>query len=303
MDSQIKICKCGCGRTDILQNGFCRNHWVKKSNSGSLVERYGPEVAAKIKAKMSEAQKALYANGYVSPCKGKTNWCKGLTKETSEIIAKRSEKIKKVLRNKDWSYRHDPEYRKKVSEAAKKSASNPNDGRHSEEFRKRIAETNHEKILKGIRLGSKGRGFHLQINGDEIYVRSKYERDFALKLSQLGVKFLYEKLKVSYVDDNNVKHIYIVDFYLPEFNAAIEIKGGYPWEDVNLIYLKKKAVLESGYKYILFDYRSFDGNPEPSQILQRILEGAETIPEGSRLEKISQVEAPDPQSSLAEVMI
>lgn len=123
-------------------------------------------------------------------------WNKGLTKETDERVKLNSHSVSKSLYGKPG---HPV----------------------SEETKQRIS-----KALSGNNHG--GRCAWYVVNG--IKVQGTWEQRFALKMSELGIK--WEKVKKhawKYVMNGKTRH-YTPDFYLPEHNLYIEIKGFW-WGD------------------------------------------------------------------------
>lgn len=92
---------------------------------------------------------------------------------------------------------------------------------HSEETKK--------KISAKLSVNNKGgRSNWYEVAGQK--VQGTWERDIALKLEELGVK--WQKLKTNrdtleYVMDDKIRH-YTPDFYLPDYDVFLEIKG-YWW--------------------------------------------------------------------------
>lgn len=90
---------------------------------------------------------------------------------------------------------------------------------HTEATKQKISEA-----LSGNNHGGRCSWFLV----DGIYVQGTWERDFAIKLNDLGIK--WEKVKKhawKYQMHGRVRH-YTPDFYLPEHDTFIELKG-YWW--------------------------------------------------------------------------
>jgi very-short-patch-repair endonuclease len=63
--------------------------------------------------------------------------------------------------------------------------------------------------------------------------------------------YYYEKLRFQYVINDEHK-TYIADFYLPERNLIIEVKGEwFQKKDKEQIEAKRKSVLRGGYYYMM----------------------------------------------------
>ena len=70
-------------------------------------------------------------------------------------------------------------------------------------------------------------------------VQGTWERDVALQMNKLNIVWIKKKIK-TFKFENNKKHHYTPDFYLPEFNIYLEIKGY--WREYDK--MKMKLVLE-----------------------------------------------------------
>jgi transcription elongation factor Elf1 len=68
---------------------------------------------------------------------------------------------------------------------------------------------------------------YINIYGDIITYQSQLEKKFIDECENIGIKVLNGNL-IKYVH-NNVNHTYRIDFYLPDFNYLIEIKGNHIW--------------------------------------------------------------------------
>lgn len=85
------------------------------------------------------------------------------------------------------------------------------------------------KISEKLSINNKGgRAKWYEVAGQK--VQGTWERNIALKFEELGVK--WKKLKTNrdtleYVMDGKVRH-YTPDFYLPEYDVLLEVKG-YWW--------------------------------------------------------------------------
>lgn len=93
--------------------------------------------------------------------------------------------------------------------------------------RKHSGETRNKISLSQAGNNRGGRCKWFEVNG--IKVQGTWERDFAIKLSEFGIK--WQKVKSfteQYVDDQGVTRRYTPDFYLEDFDIFIELKG-YWW--------------------------------------------------------------------------
>jgi hypothetical protein len=148
-------------------------------------------------------------------------WNKGLTKETSEIILNAAIKSSKKLKGKRHS--QTIETREKISKAR-------------------------SKILDVAAAGFKDVGWYKvkNINNVEYTVRGHWEENVALKLNEYNI--LWEKNKwIEYFDGEIIRH-YNPDFYIPDKNLYIEVKGYFSDKDK----LKMKLVLDQNDVKIYF---------------------------------------------------
>lgn len=67
--------------------------------------------------------------------------------------------------------------------------------------------------------------YYDSLNNGTVRFRSKLERKFAVKLDKLGVGWVYEYKSFPYLDEEGKRRTYTPDFYLPNSNKYIEIKG------------------------------------------------------------------------------
>lgn len=127
---------------------------------------------------------------------GYCGWNKGLTKETSEIMLK----ISRAVSEKQTGRTLPDEWRKHLSDSVKGKTG-------------------------GVRENSnKWRGVHIEINGNLIWLDSSYEYRFVSLLNKLGIHWIknHKKFPYQYADST---FMYIPDFYIPDLNLWIEIKG------------------------------------------------------------------------------
>lgn len=94
-------------------------------------------------------------------------------------------------------------------------------------------------------------GWHITWTGSKVYYRSSYELEYAQSLDRLRVPYEMETKRIEYFDSQEErKRVAVPDFYLPETNELVEIKGNWTYNEQN-IRDKFKAYRESGYKPIL----------------------------------------------------
>ncbi len=132
----------------------------------------------------------------------------------------------------------------------------------------------------------KGNGFIY----NDIKMRSRYECRFANYLDIKNIDWEYEKSFIKYVDEIKNRR-YLPDFYLPEFDLYVEIKGWVTESTIDKLYKVSSqnnihiliidgTTLKSFGKYAEVEFTNikkklFQANTEPSQI-RNSLEGVET---------------------------
>jgi hypothetical protein len=63
--------------------------------------------------------------------------------------------------------------------------------------------------------------------------------------------------EIWFYDENNEKHRYYVDIYIPSQNKCIEVKSLYTYNDnINTNLLKESAALKMGYKFEFWIYNN-----------------------------------------------
>jgi len=99
----------------------------------------------------------------------------------------------------------------------------------------------------------------IKIDGTIYKFRSTWEAMFWA----LNTSFQYEKTRISYKDDKNIEHIYIVDFTSEHDKKIIEIKPNRN-RKINKNILKEKSAIkwakENGYEYIIIGEEYFYEN-------------------------------------------
>lgn len=90
-------------------------------------------------------------------------------------------------------------------------------------------------------------------------------------LDKHGINWEYETLVVPYHDrEKGISRSTIPDFYLPDFNLFIEVKGNAEFKTQNT-HDKLRGVRKQGYKIILFGKKEIKILKEdPSEILLKI---------------------------------
>lgn len=152
------------------------------------------------------------------------------------------------------------ENRLKINESIKGRVSNMKGKTHSDESKRKISESlkgrvipeSTKKKLSKRMTGSNNPmyGIPPSVNskfGNFSYYsnytfRSSYEAIFAIWLLYNKINFEYESVKLKYIDENRT---YTPDFYLPDDNLLIEIKGYYN----SKLLLSEMLVLANGYNF------------------------------------------------------
>ena len=92
--------------------------------------------------------------------------------------------------------------------------------------------------------------WHVKVNGKRVVLRSSYEVIFAKYLLKHRIRFEYEPQRIQLAPDT----IYIPDFYLPDTDTWVEVKGYARPE-----WLRKRAMFErAGYRLIVVTGASID---------------------------------------------
>lgn len=141
----------------------------------------------------------------------------------------------------------------KVLEETKQKQSNAQKGRkHTEEERRKISESMKIAVRKYSESYSasnvNGRVKHYEINGFRI--DGKWELEVAEFLDRNNIEWIKPNKGFEYEWEGGI-HLYYPDFYLPEYDRYIEVKGYqrerdlYKWKVVpNLIVIKAKEIKE-----------------------------------------------------------
>ena len=110
---------------------------------------------------------------------------------------------------------------------------------HKNETKKKMSITAVDQILNGTRnsYSNSIKSIYVAPDGKILRTRSMYEKRYAIYLKQQGIKFEYESKSFNLGDGK----LYVPDFYLPETDEYIEIKG-YLSESQAIKYEKFKAL-------------------------------------------------------------
>ena len=129
----------------------------------------------------------------------------------------------------------------------------------SVEKKKQIAYKISKKLREGIREGRiKLSPGWKKVHYKNVILRSNWEKVTAQFLDEHNIQWKYEALNVPYYDTKrDIIANTIPDFYLPEFNAIIEVKSN---AEINSSSTKDKmdAIHQSGYKAFLFGYKQIN---------------------------------------------
>lgn len=176
----------------------------------------------------------IHKNNYCSKkCYGKDKknntipWNKGLTKETDKRVARAAEITKETHWSKKgytaWNKGLTRKTDERVDKIAQKREDNSNNPVNRQEVRDKISKT-----LKGRYCGDKNprfgispphtkQGYRKDIS---MFVRSSWEANICRMFNYLNIEFEYEKHRFDLG-----RHTYMPDFYLPEHELFIEVKG------------------------------------------------------------------------------
>lgn len=146
--------------------------------------------------------------------KGGQNWNRGLTKETSPILAATSKKLKEMYKEGKIK----PSMKgKHLSENAKSKIS--------------LAISKRNELIQGGNGGRKDvKWFKVKnLNNVEFTVRGSWELNVAKRLNELGILWIKNQ-RIPYII-NRVTKQYNPDFYLPLTNEFVEVKGWFKDKD------------------------------------------------------------------------
>lgn len=103
--------------------------------------------------------------------------------------------------------------------------------------------------------------WHNTWEGNEVYLRSSYESDYANELDKKKIKYEVESLRIKYFNSKlNEYHCAIPDFYLPETNTIVEIKSNWTL-DIQEMKDKVKVYKDLGYNFkLILEHKEIDIN-------------------------------------------
>lgn len=221
----VKICKI-CGQEKHPKNGICESQFFKRTNN---LEKLGFDVSKigtkDIFAEYNRIKDKLEQLYYVE--------------EKSMLVIMKMFDIPST-RTLDLLFRFFDIKSKNFSDAAKQAL----------KHRRSIPHSNTRYMT----------GTHTSWEGNEIYYRSSYELDYMKTLDEAKVSYQGENyLRFEYYDTQMQKmRIAVPDFYLPESNTIVEIKGNWTYNPQNMID-KVKAYKEAGYNFkLILEHKEID---------------------------------------------
>jgi len=145
--------------------------------------------------------KGYDGNGKGMP-KNYVAWNKNQTKETNIIIYNTSLKIKEKYKNGDIKRKFE---------------------HHTEETKHKLSILRQKAIAENPDL-IKSCGRAKKYNYNDIVLDGTWEVIFAKYLDELNIKWIRPKKGYEYIFEGS-KHLYFPDFFLPQYNLYIEVKG------------------------------------------------------------------------------
>lgn len=304
---KIILCKGGCGRKAVYK-GWCGIKWKK----GNRVCITCPEIEKKRASAISDyriQEAKLSLNPMQNPkiCRKnhsiernrkaaqalrKLGTLKLLPQQTEsqELRERRLRRIRRVLKKlaQEGKLNHQIESKikkkirhQKIAETLKRLAKEnklPIQNLTKEEKIKigqKISKILRKKIKNGeIKLNNWGKYYkYITLKNGEIRLRSKWEREVAKFLDKHKIGWEYEASVIPYYDkEKGIFRNTIPDFYLPDFNLFIEVKGngGFNTQHTQD---KIKGIRKQGYKAMLFGKNQIKIlRKEPVKMLSRIKE-------------------------------
>ena len=159
-------------------------------------------------------------NNGCKKCQGHTAWNKGLTKETDQRLAKSAQT-----------------YSDNYKAGTIKIKGHP----HSKETKEILSKKRSEYLASAKNAGGfKDVGWYevQNINNKKFIVRGLWQYNVALKLNELNILWIKNQYLNYFIDD--IKKTYNPDFYLPDLDEYIEVKGYFSEKDK----IKMDAVLD-----------------------------------------------------------
>lgn len=101
-------------------------------------------------------------------------------------------------------------------------------------------------------------GWYTTWDGQKVYFRSSYEKDYCEYLDSLKIHYEMENIRIKYFDtERNKIRISIPDFYIPSKNLLVEIKSEFTYTKQNMID-RFRAYKKNGYDYkLIMEHKDF----------------------------------------------
>lgn len=131
---------------------------------------------------------------------------------------KRPEVAKRMSKTRREKVTSDPTYRKATSDRIRKAWA---DGKYD-----------------GVRVGQCKWYEHMKSNGVVVKLQGTWEVVFAQFLDSLGVEYSAHQGRIPYIDGVGVKRSYYPDFYIPMWDAYVDVKGAM-FYDMHLVKMKQ----------------------------------------------------------------
>jgi len=302
---KVILCKGGCGSRAIYK-GWCNIKWKKRNRvcvTCPEIEKRRIKAISEFRIKearlglnpmqnpkICKKNHSLIRNTKASQTLRKLGELKLLPQqmESGKLHDRRLMRIRKALRRlaKERRLNHQIEskakkmrrYQKiaKTLEGLAKERKLPMQNLSEEKrikFGRKLSQILRRKYRNGeIKLNNWGKRYRYRsLQNGEIKLRSKWEREVAKFLDKHSINWEYEASVIPYYDkENKLLRNTIPDFYLPDFNLFIEIKGNGEFRSQNT-QDKLKSVIDRGYKIVLFGKKQIKVlREDPLKILSEI---------------------------------
>lgn len=118
---------------------------------------------------------------------------------------KRLDVAKRMSKSRSKRFRDDPTFKEKVAAYTRKAWA---DGKYD-----------------GVRVGQCAWYKHTKLDGTVVKLQGTWEVVFAQFLDSLGIEYEAHRGRILYVDNLGINRSYYPDFYVPMWNAYIDVKG------------------------------------------------------------------------------
>ena len=283
-DHKEKIGKSNSGENNYMYGKFGKDnpqYGLKRSDETKEKigkAHRGKKISEEAKEKMRQAKLGKKLSKEHIESIRKANTGRKHSKESIEKmrIAKSnpSEETREKLRQANLGKTLSEEHKKKLSEAKLGEKNNRYGTKHTEETLEKMSKSQSNRSEETIERMSIGTTNAILNNRDnhpnkiEVYSKSYNENIYVHKgeifflkwLDHINIKYEYECKYFEYIDKNGIKRHYTPDFYLPDFDLYIEVKGntGAPSreqidsvinEGKNIIVVRPKHLDRKGYDY------------------------------------------------------